>query len=78
MVVSMRPYPPHQIVPAVQITSRYQRVHGAPVHTGDPAAIGIDDVMNPDYGDAVTMAPGEVPLFLAWGVTPVRAILQAK
>lgn len=78
MVVSMRPYASHQIVPAIQVTSRYQRVHGAPVHVGDSAAIGIDDVTKPDYGDAVSMAPGEVPLFWACGVTPVQAILQAR
>lgn len=78
MVVSMRPFLPHQVSPVVQVTSRYARVHGAPVHVGDPAAIGIEDLARPDYGDAVTVHPGEVPLFWGCGVTPVRAILQAK
>ena len=78
MVVSMRPYLPHQISPVVQITSRYERVHGAPIHIGDPAAIGIVDASRPDYGDAPTLNEGELPLFWACGVTPQRAILQAK
>lgn len=79
MVVSMRPYLPQHIAPVVQVTGRYQRVHGAPVHIGDPAAIGIRDISTPDFGDAVpVMNPGEVPVFWACGVTPVRAILQAK
>lgn len=80
MVVSMRPYFPQQISQVVQITSRYERVHGAPIHIGDPAAIGIDDISRrpPDYGDAPTIQQGELPLFWACGVTPQRAILQAK
>lgn len=78
MVVSMRPLTPEQAIRAVQITSRYPAVHGAPVHWGDPAALGIEDLHRPDFGDAVTIHPGEVPVFWACGVTPQAVVMQTK
>lgn len=78
MVVSMRPMPPAAAIRAIQICSRFPAVHGAPVHFGDPAAIGIADLNRPDYGDAVSIAAGEVPVFWACGVTPQVAIAAAK
>ena len=44
----------------------------------DPAAIGIADVQCPDYGDSVTIRPGEVPVFWPCGVTPQAAVMAAK
>lgn len=76
MVVSMRPFAPADALRAAQITARYPSVHGAPVHIGDPAAIGIADLGAPDYGDATEPASGEIPVFWACGVTP-QAALQA-
>jgi uncharacterized protein YcsI (UPF0317 family) len=78
MVVSMRPYEPAQALRAVQITSRFPTVHGAPVHLGDPEAIGIADLAEPDYGDAVSVRAGEVPVFWACGVTPQAAAAAAR
>jgi uncharacterized protein YcsI (UPF0317 family) len=78
MVVSMRPIPPSQVVRTVQITSRFPDVHGAPVHMGDPAALGIQAISRPDFGDAVTIGPDEVPVFWACGVTPQAVMMQAK
>ena len=78
LVVSMRPLPADDVVRAVQITSRFPAVHGAPIHVGDPAALGIRDVQRPDFGDAVPVAPGEVPVFWACGVTPQAVMMQAK
>ena len=78
MVVSMRPIPHELVSKAVQITAGMPRVHGAPIHIGDPAAIGIADLAKPDYGDAVTVRPGEVPVFWPCGVTPQNAILRSK
>jgi uncharacterized protein YcsI (UPF0317 family) len=78
LVVSMRPMPPEKIPLAVQITSRYASVHGAPVHIGDPAAIGIRDLRKPDFGDPVTVNRGELPVFWACGVTPQTAVMDAK
>jgi uncharacterized protein YcsI (UPF0317 family) len=77
MVVSMRPMSPEQARRATQITAPCTSVHGAPVHTGDPETIGIIHLDRPDYGDAVTIRPGEVPVFWACGVTPLEAIHRA-
>ncbi|HMM19779.1 MAG TPA: putative hydro-lyase [Selenomonadales bacterium] len=78
MVVSMRPVPQEKVVRSVQATSRFPAVHGAPVHIGDPAAIGIRSVEQPDFGEAVTIRPGEVPVFWACGVTPQAVAMTAK
>lgn len=78
LVVSMRPLSPRDAIKAIQITSRFPSVHGAPVHLGDPGLIGIDDLAKPDYGDAVDIAPGEIPVFWACGVTPQSVIANAR
>lgn len=78
MVVSMRPIPRDQVVRAVEVTGRFPAVHGTPVHIGDPEAIGIKDINRPDFGDAVTIKPGEVPVFWACGVTPQVAVMEVK
>jgi uncharacterized protein YcsI (UPF0317 family) len=78
LVVTMRPYKAADAIRAVQITSRFPAVHGAPVHLGDPALIGIGDLQRPDYGDPVPVGAGEVPVFWACGVTPQAAIAQAR
>ena len=78
LVVSMRPMTPSDAVRAVQITSRYPAVHGAPIHIGDPSAIGITNIDRPDFGDPVSLNAHEVPVFWACGVTPQAAIMAAK
>jgi uncharacterized protein YcsI (UPF0317 family) len=78
MVVTMRPFAPDDAVRAAEITSHYPMGHGAPVHKGDPAAIGITDLGAPDYGEPVTIRAGHVPLFWACGVTPQEAILKSR
>lgn len=78
LVVSMRPIPADQVAKAVQITARYPSVHGAPVHIGDPAALGIEDLAHPDYGEPVPIRPGEVPVFWACGVTPQAVALASR
>lgn len=78
MVVSMRPYRRDQIDRVIEVTGRYPAMHGAPIHVGDPAAIGIVDLSRPDFGDAVTVYDDEVPVFWACGVTPQLALLAAR
>ena len=78
LVVSMRPLRPADAIRAVQITSRFPSVHGAPVHLGLPEAIGIADLGRPDYGDSVPVRDGELPVFWACGVTPQAVIAEAK
>ena len=78
MVVSMRSIPHDKVVKAVQVSSRFPAVHGAPVHIGDPSAIGIEDVTTPDLGDVVEVKEGEVPVFWACGVTPQAVAMSSK
>jgi len=78
MVVSMRPFRAADAIRAVQICTRFPSVHGAPVHLGDPALIGIGDLQQPDYGDAVFVAADELPVFWACGVTPQVALENAR
>ncbi|CAG1012556.1 Putative hydro-lyase [Burkholderiales bacterium] len=78
VVVSMRPLPAAAAIRSVQITSRFPQVHGAPVHVGNPAQIGIADLSRPDYGDPVAIEKDELPVFWACGVTPQAALIAAK
>ena len=78
LVVSMRPVPADLVATAVRVTARYPGVHGAPVHVGDPAALGIADLDRPDYGDPVDVRPGELPVFWACGVTPQAAVAASR
>jgi uncharacterized protein YcsI (UPF0317 family) len=78
MVVSMRPMKPADAIRAVQITSRFPSVHGAPVHLGLPDRIGISDLARPDYGDAVPVGADELPVFWACGVTPQAVIAAVR
>ena len=78
LVVTMRPLRAAAAIRAVQITSRFPAVHGAPVHLGDPALIGIADLARPDYGDAVAVLADELPVFWACGVTPQAALQNAR
>ena len=77
MVVSMRPIPMDRVADAVRITGNVPQVHGAPVHTGAPEAIGIHDLATPDFGDPVPISADEVPVFWACGVTPQAVALAA-
>lgn len=78
MVVSMRPLTPAQAEAATRICQRFPLAHGAPVHVGDPAALGIADIQRPDFGDPVEIRHGELPVFWACGVTPQAVAMQAR
>lgn len=78
MVMSMRPIPHDQIVKAVQLSGAIPKVHGAPLHIGDPAAIGVKDIAHPEFGDPVDIREGEVPVFWACGVTPQSIVMNSK
>ena len=78
LVVSMRPFTPANAIKAVQITSRYPRVHGAPVHLGMPELIGVEDIGRAWQGDDPNLAPDEMPVFWACGVTPQVAVRSAR
>ena len=78
MVVSMRPIHYDQIVKEVTVTEQLPSVHGTPIHIGDPSVIGIKDIQKPDFGDMVTIKPGEVPVFWCCGVTPQSVVMNSK
>jgi len=78
LVVSMRPMTPAQAIAAVRVCARFPQAHGAPVHFGDPAALGIRDLDHPDFGDPVEVRPGEVPVFWACGVTPQAVAMEVR
>ena len=78
LVVSMRPLTPIDAVKATEVTSRYPRVHGAPIHIGSPESIGINDISRPDYGDVVEIRENELPVFWACGVTPQAVVMSSK
>lgn len=76
-VVSMRPIAREKVVKAVQVTSRFPNTHGAPLHIGDPQAIGIQDLSKPDFGDVTTLIRDEIPVFWACGVTPQAVAMSS-
>jgi uncharacterized protein YcsI (UPF0317 family) len=78
MAVSMRPLTPENAKRAAQITSRYPRAHGAPVHIGKPELIGIADLDRPFAGDRIEVRTDELPVFWACGITPQAAVLRAR
>jgi uncharacterized protein YcsI (UPF0317 family) len=78
MVVSMRPLTPAQAVTAVRVCIRFPRAHGTPIHLGEPEALGIRDLGRPDFGDAVEVRPGELPVFWACGVTPQAVAMEVR
>jgi uncharacterized protein YcsI (UPF0317 family) len=78
LVVSMRPFPAHQIDTAIRVSGQMPAAHGAPIHTGSPAALGITDLDHPDFGDPVESASGDVPVFWACGVTTQVALMAAR
>jgi uncharacterized protein YcsI (UPF0317 family) len=78
MVVSMRPIPAAQIALVCDLSARYPHAHGAPVHAGDPKAIGVADLGRPDYGDPVSIEAHEIPVFWGCGVTPQAVAVKAR
>ena len=78
MVVSMRSVCEERVDEVIEISRRFPLAHGAPVHVGDPKAIGITDLSSPDWGDPAPVGANEVPVFWACGVTPQVAIKAAQ
>ncbi len=74
LVVSMRPFGRHDVATVKEVTSRFPRVHGAPIHEGSPRLLGIADVAKPDFGEPMDIMPEEVPLYWGCGLTAVVAL----
>lgn len=78
MVVSMRPYRPEEVPLVVRISGRYPSMHGAPVHFGNPEALGIRDLSDPEFGEPVEFEEDQLPVFWACGVTPQAIAMKVK
>ncbi len=78
LVVSMRPYRAEELPLVVSVTGRYPSMHGAPVHVGDPEALGIEDLGNPEFGEPIAIEEDQMPVFWACGVTPQAVAMQAR
>jgi len=78
MVVSMKPIPALQVSKHIEITSKYAHAHGGPVSVGSGMAIGVEDINKPEWGEAIDVAPDEVPIFHACGVTPQSILMESK
>jgi len=78
LIVTMRPMPATAVERAERLTSALPEAHGRPIHIGDPAALGIADLSAPNYGSAVTVEFGEVPVFWACGVTAQAAATESR
>ena len=77
MVVSLRPVPREQVARVAEVTGRYPATHGAPVHIGDPAEIGIADVAQVDWGLPPEIGPQDECMFWGCGVTPQAVAMAA-
>lgn len=77
LVVSMRSFRPADAIQAILLSARFPLAHGAPIHIGDPARIGIADLQEPDFGDEPLIEEGDIPVFWACGVTPQLALLSS-
>jgi uncharacterized protein YcsI (UPF0317 family) len=64
-VVSMRPYLPRDVERVRSVTRPFGRCHGEPIAWGWEAVreLGIMDLGRPEFGDAVEVRDGEVPVF---------------
>ncbi|MFD5540214.1 D-glutamate cyclase family protein, partial [Streptomyces sp. NPDC127079] len=76
--VAWRRVPPQHGAAAYRECSLLRGVHGSPVHCGDPAALGIDDLGRPDFGDPVDAEADDIPVFWACGVTPQAAVTASR
>jgi uncharacterized protein YcsI (UPF0317 family) len=74
LVVSMRPFAASEVATVRAVTARFARVHGAPIHEGDPGPLGIADLATPDFGEPIALAPGDVPLYWGCGLTALTAL----
>jgi len=78
LLVSMRALRPSDAIRAVEITSRFPRFHGAPIHIGKPDIIGVD--LNRPYGGhgLTQLDQDESPVFWACGATAQVALEHAR
>jgi uncharacterized protein YcsI (UPF0317 family) len=74
LVVSMRPFAAGDVDTVIGVTRRFSRVHGGPLHVGDPGPLGIADISKPDFGEVLMPIPGEIPMYWGCGLTALSAL----
>lgn len=77
LVVGLKIAPDDCVVPLTTVTSRHPDCHGAPVHIGDPAGIGIKQIETPDWGQGKSVPPGHTAMFWGCGLTAQLAGMNA-
>ena len=77
LVVSMRPFAVGDVAAVTEITRRFSRVHGGPLHIGDPKTLGIADIARPDFGEMLLPLPGEEALYWGCGLTALAALKRS-
>lgn len=78
LVVTLRAMPPEAAIRAIVLSDRQPLAHGAPIHIGDPDALGIADLAAPEFGDPPVIEAGDVLVWWACGVTPQLALQEAR
>jgi uncharacterized protein YcsI (UPF0317 family) len=78
LVVSMRPFAHEEVAIVRSVTGRFPRVHGAPIHAGDPHSLGISDLTKPDFGEPIPLLDGDVPLYWGCGLTALAALERSE
>ena len=77
VVVSARPFADADLHSVLRITADLPLGHGAPLHQGDPTGLGITDLAQPDFGEALPPLPGETMLYWGCGLTATEALRMA-
>jgi uncharacterized protein YcsI (UPF0317 family) len=78
LLVSMRGLRPADAIRAIEITARFPKFHGAPIHIGKPEMLGVD-LARPYGGHGLTsLRDDELPVFWACGATAQVALEQAR
>lgn len=78
LAVNLRAVPGDLVSRAAAVTARFPSAHGAPVHVGDPADLGLEDLDRVHAGDPPVLRPGDVPMFWGCGVSAELAALHAR
>lgn len=77
LVVSMRPFAKESVDTVREVTRRFSRVHGGPIHEGDSAALGVADLAMPDFGEVLLPLAGEIPMYWGCGLTATVALQKS-
>ncbi|KAB1122021.1 D-glutamate cyclase family protein [Neorhizobium galegae] len=78
LIVSMRPFRRDDVDRVISTTAGMPLSHGAPLHVGDPAELGIKALDQADWGDVVLPNEDETAVFWPCGLTALQALKNAS